>query len=54
MVCFQSLQERLLTIARERVRAGIFTERRLARLCGLSQPYMGINILDEPNGNWHT
>jgi transcriptional regulator with XRE-family HTH domain len=40
MVCFQSLQERLLTIARERVRAGIFTERKLARLCGLSQPYM--------------
>jgi hypothetical protein len=39
-VSFQSLQDRLLEIARERIRSGVFTERKLARLCGLSQPHM--------------
>ena len=37
---FQALQQRLVDIARERIRAGLFTERKLARLCGLSQPHM--------------
>ena len=37
---FQGLLERLVEIARERIRAGVFTERKLARLCGLSQPHM--------------
>jgi hypothetical protein len=39
-VYFQALQERLLEIARERIRAGVFTERKLARVSGLSQPHM--------------
>lgn len=43
---FQALQERLIEIARERVRAGVFTERKLARLCGLSQPHMH-NVLKQ-------
>ena len=37
---FEELQERLVDIARERVRAGELTERGLARLCGISQPHM--------------
>ena len=37
---FQELQGRLIDIARERVRAGQFTERGLARMCGMSQPHM--------------
>jgi len=39
-VQFQQLQARLVDIARERVRAGQFTERGLAGLCGVSQPHM--------------
>jgi hypothetical protein len=39
-VYFQALQERLLEIARERIRAGLYTERNLAKLCGLSQPHL--------------
>jgi hypothetical protein len=39
-VYFQPLQERLVDIARERIRAGVFTERKLARLSGISQPHL--------------
>jgi hypothetical protein len=45
-VYFQELQRKLIGLARERVRAGQCTERGLARLCDISQPHMGINILD--------
>lgn len=34
------LYERLVETARQKVRAGEITERKLARLCGLSQPHM--------------
>lgn len=37
---FQELQGRLVDIARERVHSGQLTERRLARMCGISQPHM--------------
>lgn len=37
---FQVLQERLIDTVRERIRAGVFTERKLARICGISQPHM--------------
>ena len=43
------LHRRLVEVARERVRSGEVSERGLARLCGVSQPHMGINILDEPS-----
>jgi hypothetical protein len=43
-VYLHDLQGRLVDIARERVRAGEFTERGLARRCGISQPHMH-NIL---------
>ena len=34
------VQQRLIDLARRRVRAGTLTERGLARLCGLSQPHV--------------
>ncbi len=37
---FQSLQRRLVTVIRERVRRGELTERGLARLSGVSQPHI--------------
>lgn len=37
---FRELHQRLIDVARERVRAGEFTERGLARIAGLSQPHM--------------
>ncbi len=37
---FQDLQQKLIDLARERVRAGQVSERRLARLCDISQPHM--------------
>ena len=37
---FEELYRLLIDTARQRVRAGEFTERRLARLCNLSQPHM--------------
>jgi hypothetical protein len=39
-VYFQELQGRLIDVARRRVRAGQLTERRLARMCGVSQSHM--------------
>jgi hypothetical protein len=39
-VYFRELQDRLIDIARARVRAGELTERGLARMCGISQPHM--------------
>jgi hypothetical protein len=39
-VYFRELQNRLIDIARARVRAGELTERGLARMCGISQPHM--------------
>jgi len=39
------MQRQLIEIARERVHAGEFSERRLAHLCGLSQPHMH-NVLN--------
>lgn len=39
-VYFRDLQGRLTDIARDRIRAGILTERGLARMCGLSQPHV--------------
>jgi hypothetical protein len=47
-VYFQELQKKLVDLARERVRAGEVTERGLARMCAISQPHMGTNILHEP------
>lgn len=41
---FHELQQRLIDVARQRVRAGKFTERGLARVCGISQPHIH-NIL---------
>jgi hypothetical protein len=46
---FLELQKRLVGMARQRIRAGLNTERGLARESGLSQPHVGINILHEPN-----
>jgi hypothetical protein len=43
-VDFHELQQRLIDVARQRVRAGKFTERGLARVCGISQPHIH-NIL---------
>ena len=43
---FQELQRKLVSVARERVRSGQFTERGLARLCGISQPHMH-NVLKD-------
>ncbi len=37
---FRELHQRLIDVARERVRAGEFTERGLARIAGVSQPHM--------------
>lgn len=37
---FQELQQKLIELARERVRAGQVTERGLARMCDVSQPHM--------------
>ncbi len=37
---FRDLQERLIDIARVRVRGGVLTERGLARLSGISQPHI--------------
>jgi hypothetical protein len=39
-VRIEDLHQRLIEVARQRVRAGQLTERGLARLCGLSQPHM--------------
>jgi hypothetical protein len=39
-VYFLELQLKLIGLARERVQAGELTERRLSRMCGLSQPHM--------------
>jgi hypothetical protein len=39
-VYFQDLHEKLVDLAREKVRAGQVTERGLAKLCGMSQPHM--------------
>jgi hypothetical protein len=39
-VYFRELHQRLIDVARERVRAGEFTERGLARIAGVSQPHM--------------
>lgn len=36
----RELQQRLIDLARERVRGGYLTERGLARMCDLSQPHM--------------
>lgn len=36
----EELHQRLIEVARQRVRAGELTERGMARLCGLSQPHM--------------
>jgi hypothetical protein len=43
---FLELHTRLVDLARERVHAGEVTERGLSRMCGVSQPHMGNNILD--------
>ncbi len=37
---FRELHQRLIDVARERVRAGEFTERALARIAEVSQPHM--------------
>lgn len=37
---FQELQERFLEHLRHRIRSGEMTERRLARLAGISQPHV--------------
>jgi hypothetical protein len=37
---FGELQEKLILLARQRIRAGLNTERGLARECGISQPHM--------------
>lgn len=37
---FLELQQKLLDLARERVKTGVVTERGLARMCALSQPHM--------------
>ena len=37
---FRELHQRLIDVARERVRAGEFTVRGLARIAGMSQPHM--------------
>lgn len=37
---FRELQGKLVELAREKVRAGLVTERGLAKLCGISQPHM--------------
>ena len=37
---FQGLQSLLITHLRERVRSGEITERRLARVTGISQPHL--------------
>lgn len=37
---FQELQRRLTTLLRERIRSGELTERRLARVTGVSQPHI--------------
>jgi len=47
---FQTLQSRLVTAIRTRVRSGELTERRLARLTGISQPHVhnvlkGVRVL---------
>jgi hypothetical protein len=47
-VYFEELQKKLIDVVRERLRAGEVTERGLARMCAISQPHMGINILDRP------
>jgi hypothetical protein len=39
-VYLHDLHGKLVDLAREKVRAGQFTERGLARLCGMSQPHM--------------
>jgi hypothetical protein len=39
-VYFQDLHRKLIGLARERVRAGEFTERGLARRCDISQPHL--------------
>jgi hypothetical protein len=39
-VYFQELQKKLVSLARERIRSGQFTERGLARSCDISQPHM--------------
>jgi hypothetical protein len=39
-VYFQELQRKLIVLTRERVRAGQFTERGLARRCDISQPHL--------------
>jgi hypothetical protein len=45
-VFIEELHRRLLETARQRIRAGEVTERKLARLCGLSQPHLH-NVLKE-------
>jgi hypothetical protein len=37
---FRALQQRLIDVARERIRSGLFTERRLASISDISQPHL--------------
>ena len=37
---FRDLQHRLIEVARERIRSGLFTERRLAAISDISQPHL--------------
>lgn len=39
-VNFRALQQRLIEVARERIRSGLFTERRLATISEISQPHL--------------